>query len=709
MRGKKETKINRKRKEKQSFDKGEKALVKDAKENIPLHHSIAIRLITAFLIPVLGVLFLGVMSYNKASNAIVDTYKESVQQTANTMQQYINLVITSEQDEFKNYLSASDLKKYFFGTLDEQGEKELRDSYQTKLRNKLAVDSKIEGVYILGNEGRTIDGKGKTWEHDLYNDYIATEQGALPGATEKSWFYFGVDQEVDQALDMNIASYGLRIVKKLKDQKAILMINFSDEYIRNAMKSLNPGEGGYVALITEQDGYEFYAEEKNTSSKSRIYGTKFYNNALSGKQSSGNQMVEYNGKQYMFVYSKLTTGNLMLTALIPSDRLLEQSSGIKQLTTILVIFCIILALALGIIISKQMTGTIKYILRQLRKVANGDLTIHLIAKRRDEFALLCDGINDTVEHVKSLITDVNDVSTQVSTAAERVASTSGTFMATSQNIQNAVIEIEKGVQKLDSNSDNCMSQMDSLSDKIINVSSNADEIGKLTNATSQTIASGICSVQSLTKSAYSTAEITRSVIDSIEELEGKSKSIGHIVSAINDIAEQTNLLSLNASIEAARAGEVGRGFSVVAEEIRKLADQCLTSAAQISVIVNEIVGKTGEVVKIAKQAETVVETQSAVVEDTTNSFRQIDQLAEQLVQALETISNNVQEIGGARNETMNAIASISDASTKTAACSDSVHTATGTQIAAIKELNEASQSLTAKAENLIEALGTFQI
>lgn len=75
-------------------------------------------------------------------------------------------------------------------------------------------------------------------------------------------------------------------------------------------------------------------------------------------------MITFNGKSYMFVYSKLSAGDLMVTALIPSDRLLEQSSGIKQLTTVLVIVCMIIALALGLFLSSQMTGTIKYILRQ---------------------------------------------------------------------------------------------------------------------------------------------------------------------------------------------------------------------------------------------------------------------------------------------------------------------------------------------------------
>ena len=93
-------------------------------------------------------------------------------------------------------------------------------------------------------------------------------------------------------------------------------------------------------------------------------------------------------------------------------------------------------------------------------------------------------------------------------------------------------------------------------------------------------------------------------------------------------------------------------------------------------------------VNIARQAEDAVSSQSSVVEDTTNSFKQIDQLVAQLIQALQTISNNVQEMNGARNETLSAIESISDASTQTAECSSSVHSAAGTQLDAIKNLDD---------------------
>lgn len=681
---------------------------KREKSEIPFYRSIAMRLIMAFLLPVIGVLALGLISYRTASNAIVNTYKNSVQQTTDTMQRYVDLIVGSEKDEFKIYLTEGILKKYFSGLMDEMEENETRNTYQSELRNKVALDNKIQSVYFLADDRRTINAKVGVVTENLYTAYKETEQGKKVAESATEWFYFGQDDDADAVIGLGDSKYCVRIAKKMNEQPAIMVINISASFVRSTMLSLDPGKGGYVAMITS-DGKEFYADEKTRPDRTLMYGTDFYKKALASKEQTGNQMIRLNGEEYLFVYSKLDSGGIMMTALIPSARLIEKSADIKQMTVILTVICVLLALGLGTLISRQMIGTIQYILRQLRKVSKGNLTVTLKGKHKDEFGLLCEGVNDTVDHMKSLIKDVNAVSEQVGVAAVRLSQTSSTFLETSQNIQNTVLEIENGVNKLDSGSDDCLSQMDSLSGKITNVSSNTGELEKLTEETGKTISVGIASVQSLTRSSETTANITRDVIQSIQELEEKSKAISNIVSVINDIAEQTNLLSLNASIEAARAGEAGRGFSVVAEEIRKLADQCLTSSAQISDIVDEIVNKTGEVVSIAKQAETAVTSQADVVEDTTESFRQIDKLVAQLIQALDIISQNVQEMDGARNETLTAIESISSASSQTAECSSSVHAAAGTQMDAVKNLEEASRSLTAKAESLLDALSSFQV
>lgn len=681
---------------------------KKEKRSVPVGRGIAFKLISSFLIPVVGIVILGTVSYQKASSALIANYQNSVEQTVDMMQQYISLILSSEKDEFKTYLTDSDMTGYIAGAISADNEGSTRRDFQGKFRNKLAMDSKLASVMILLDNDRTIDKSDSQIAGDLYSAYGATEQGSYVIENGAVWHVFGKNEEADASVTVDTGDYALRIAKRMGEQKGVMLINISSTYIKNALESLDPGEGGYVTLITS-DGREFYGNEETAPENALVYGTDFYNAIMEGEDISGNMTISTNGQKYIVVYSKLSVGNVLAVGLIPEKNLLSQSDDIKKLSMVLTVAFAAIALLLGGLLSKSMSGTIQYILRQLRKVSQGDLTVHLTSKRKDELGLLCVGINDTVTHVKALIQDVNEVSTKLKDSAAYVSQAAGTFVETSQDIQNAVSEIEIGVNKLDSGSEDCLNQMDSLSDKITNVSDNTDEIGKLTSSTGYTINSGIESVQGLTESAKSTTEITQNVIRAIGELEDKSKSINKIVSAINDIAEQTNLLSLNASIEAARAGEAGKGFAVVAEEIRKLSDQCLDSAGQISDIVNEIVRQTEDVVGIAQQAAAVVSTQSGAVEDTTQSFKMIDKQVESLLKALATISNNVADMNSSRAETLEAIESISAVSAETAACSTTVYASAGSQLDAVKDLDKAAQELHDRSEMLAEILSTFTV
>ena len=683
---------------------------KHAKEKVEVgfFRSIRFRLIAAFLVPVIAIIILGGASYKKASDAIVNSYKESTEQTVDMMQQYIDLVITSEKDEFKTYLTEDDLTKYYSGIADAETGANINYDYVTKLRNKMALDTKLKSVYFLADDGKSINITSTPVSADAYSSYITSVQGDIINNDRYNWYVFGQDADADMAGNLESGNYALRLARRMNDMKSIMLVNVDANFTRRAMASLDPGEGGYVVMVTS-DGKEFYSDETISFDTPLVYGTEFYQNALESEENSGNSIISINGESYLFVYSKLSIGNVIVTALIPEANMLATTADIKDLCFILTLFAAVVALLLGTLISKSMSGTIQYILRQLRKVSKGDLTVHLIPKKKDEFGMLCEGINDTVNHVKALIQDVNEVSAKVKDSAEYVSQAAGTFVETSQDIQNAVSEIEIGVNKLDSGSEDCLNQMDSLSDKITNVSDNTDEIGKLTSSTGYTINSGIESVQGLTESAKSTTEITQNVIRAIGELEDKSKSINKIVSAINDIAEQTNLLSLNASIEAARAGEAGKGFAVVAEEIRKLSDQCLDSAGQISDIVNEIVRQTEDVVGIAQQAAAVVSTQTGAVEETTQSFKMIDKQVESLLKALATISNNVADMNSSRAETLEAIESISAVSAETAACSTTVYSSASSQLDAVKDLDKAAQELHDRSEMLAEILSTFTV
>ena len=676
------------------------------KKELPFYKTIAMKLILGFLVPVAGIVILGLVSYNKSSYAIVSKYKESVEQTINMMQQCIGLAVSSEEDEFKRYLTDTEMQKYISGMYTDSEEKSQKKKVTDEVNTKTVVDEKVSGIVFLAEGGKSISDNTNPVNSAGYSEYVETQQGQKMAADSTDWLIFGQDKEADEVLGLDSSTYSIRLVKNYNAQKGAILIDMDASYLRKVMESLNPGTGGYTVLVTS-DGQEFYGQEDNIPDSTMIYDTGFYKEALSTEDETFSTMTEINGKKYLFLSSRIPEKDALLCALVPEENIMAEAAQIRTLTVILSICFAVVALILGVMIAQNMSGTIHYILRKLRKVADGDLTIHLTTRKQDEFGLLCEGINHTVEHVKELIVHVNEVSNQLNEAAGYVNEASGTFLKTSQNIQEAVECIETGVNKLDNGAENCLTQMDALSGKIADVSLHAQEISNLTSSAGTTIESGIQSVQGLTSSAESTVEITRSVLDAIEELEERSRAINEIVAAINQIAEQTNLLSLNAFIEAARAQEAGKGFAVVAEEIRKLSDQCLVSAGQISDIVAEIVAKTGEVAEIARKAEEIVSTQSGAVEETTQSFRQIDTQVASLLIALDTISNNVSEMDSSRSETLEAIEGISEVSGETAECSVKVYESADSQLGAVKELKEASVNLRERASRLIETLGKF--
>ena len=703
-------KAERTKKIRQKADKAKTGNAKKDKIEVPFFSSIRFRLIGSFLIPVICIIILGVASYRKTSEAIIDSYKKSSEQTIDMMQQYISLIITNQKNNFKNNLNSQEMISYARQIGDDKTLRSLKTTFEDMIHSRMMMDEAIGNIYFLLDEDRSITNPGLAAPpEDAVTVYRGTAQGEEVLTDAMNWHTYGQSPETDAALNIDSSSYAIRIARALPNKtQGVMLINIKAATIRDALQSLDPGENGCVALIG-QDGSEFYSDPEFVPEGRLIYDTEFFRNIADSQESIGNQMVTLSGKSYLFVYSKLEADASTIVALIPSGVLLAETKDIERLSIVLTVVSALIAMVLGTLISGSMSATIQYILRQLRKVSKGDLTVHLTAKSKNEFGLLCDGVNNTVAHVRDLITSVTEVGVQLNEAAADVSRASETFMTTSHDIQKAVSEISSGVNELDAGSENCLGQMDLLSGKIANVSHNAGEIERLASSTGDTIRTGMESVQGLTESAASTTEITDRVIESIEVLAGKSASIKEIVSAIDEIAEQTNLLSLNASIEAARAGEAGRGFSVVAEEIRRLSDESSSSAGQIASIINEIVQKTGEVAAIAKQAKETVSGQSGAVDQTTESFRQIDQQVEALLGSLATISSNVQEMNTSRSHTLEAIEGISSVSAQTASHSSAVYTTADMQLNAVLELEKESQQLRQKSDQLVEILSTFQV
>lgn len=675
---------------------------------------IQLKLILAFMIPVCCIVFLGIVSYKKASTGIIQNYENSIMQTLDMTGQYYTFAFDSFKSDLEVFYQDKEIQDFYMNKLSVNPTKE-NQVYKTKfdsLKRKTYSDDFIDNMYIISDQNDNML-TTKATGTNMFTAYMATKQGTLIGTNTSDYYFFGADPETDQLLASKSDTYAIRIANQFASKKAILIADINRNKFMETLSRLSLSEHSLLGIVTS-DGIELMpkAQQKQDSQSSTqlIFSDKdFYQTAITSDQTLAYQSVTYKNEPYMFAYSKIGKTGVMICALIPQSDIIEKASEIKVITIIIVIITSIIAVLIGSLVSTYITRTIRNIASHLKKAAKGDLTVSITTKSKDEFSYLARDISDMIFNMKNLIQEVKSVGEEVYSAADQVTASSNTFVNTAVNIKTNISEIEAGVTQLDENSADCLNQMDSLSQKISLVNENTAEIGVISNSTVQAIDQGIHTMGALNEKSKSTAQITGQVIETIKLLQSKSKSVGQIIDVMNDIARQTNLLSLNASIESARAGSYGAGFAVVAEEIRKLADQSLNSAEQIRSIIGEINNYTNEVVKTAKEAEHVVMEQEEVVSDTTASFNLMNQQIKKLMDELTSIQSNVDNIEHARSATLNAIESISAVSEETTACSLTVGTTAENQLNAVTELDAAANHLLKRAKDLENAINRFKI
>ena len=669
-------------------------MTKNTKKNpIPLWKRIRFKLIFAFLIPVVFIIVLGFVSYQKATTQIIATYRDSVDQTVSMMNQYLTLSFDTVQSNYKGYMNEDTLKQYLNGLYDNDATTlyNTPNTYEDTFIKAVTTDALLSNIYVLSDKERTIS-TTKTKETGLLSAYLESSQGQILSADRAKYYLFGNQSEVDAKLGTDSSKYSVRLARYFSNAPAILIIDFKPSVLDTSLSSLDGGEGSLVGFVT-CDGTEYLSSRSDAAAENTFVGKSYVDEAFASEEDNGSSYVEEVGAEYLFLYSK--------------ENIIGQTAEIKNVSLILVIAASAVAILLGSLLAGQYGGSIYYFIRRLKKVSDGDLTIEVHSKRNDEFQLLAEGICDMIAHMKKLVSGLKDVNEELSQAATDMSAASSHFLATSQDIQNQVGEMRQGIEKLDESSEDCLQQMDSLSDTIGSVSSHSDQISALATGTTAAIHTGIESVEHLKENTSSTMQITSNIVDTIGRLNEKSKAIGSITEAINEIAEQTNLLSLNASIEAARAGESGRGFAVVAQEIQKLADQSLHSSGEISRIIEEIEITTDEATQVARQAEGIVADQNQSVGSTTDSFREIDSKVTELLKFLQQINAGVSEMEHQRTTTLSAISGISAVSAETAAGSSNVQTAAEKQLQAIQDLDKATSALAARSEELTTILEGF--
>lgn len=678
--------------------------------------TIRLKLMTAFMVPIACIIILGVVSFKVASVAIVSNYEKSALQTIYMTGEYLRFGLSSVEASSVQYVNDNTITK-FFSNLYKDDKSEYNTQYKyikSILAAKQISDEFIGDVYIISDDVKTISTK-TPFDSGIYGGFIQTEIGAYLKANRIKVAWVGANEYLDEKLKTVSKDYSMRLIRSLTNAQGMLVIDVSVDSVKDILTGLDFDKSGFLAVVTA-DGKEITADEsltdkstKDGSMKAAFSGEEFYQKASTSEELSGSEYIDYKGNTYLFMYSKIGETGAMVCALIPKSTIISQADNIKKVTILIAIFAIIIAAAIAFAISQGITKTIKGIILRLREAAKGDLTVKFNTKRKDEFQILIEEIQSTFSNMRNLIVHVNGLSAEVSSSSDNVTKTSEVFLKSTKEISASMQEIEQGIYQQAKDAEECLIQMDKLSQRIVLVSDNTKEISQITDKTKLSIEEGTITTDKLNSQTQSTIEIATDIIYDIEKLEEKSLSISKIVNVINEIANQTNLLSLNASIEAARAGEYGRGFAVVASEIRKLAEQSQMSVNDIKKIIESIQGDTKKVAETAKKVGSVLNLQINAVKNTTASYNNISDSVEKLMVYLNYITQNVGNIEEARISTLGAIENISAVLEEVAASSNTVNQTSNDQLTSVKTLNEEAGILNKNAEILVQEVNKFKV
>ena len=251
--------------------------------------------------------------------------------------------------------------------------------------------------------------------------------------------------------------------------------------------------------------------------------------------------------------------------------------------------------------------------------------------------------------------------------------------------------------------------VENISDKINIVSENTKLVSTLTDNAKTSANAGEDAIEKAINQMKIIEEKTTETSTIISELEEKSIKIGQILDTIKSISEQTNLLALNAAIESARAGEAGRGFSVVADEIRKLAEQSQESTKEIATIISDVQSKTNNAVSVMNENSKEVDTGAKVVNIAGTSFHEILQMIREIANQIHEISNSISEINTGTKDSVSSVNNIQNISMKIADESQTISAAAEEQLASVEEIASSSKLLSKMSEDLQIVISRFKI
>lgn len=493
----------------------------------------------------------------------------------------------------------------------------------------------------------------------------------------------GVDQSQRQSAMIDLYYPTMASLQDLNDD---LQIAFKDPYLKAKI------EDAYL---------EF---EKNTNAHFFYLG-KLSEQGISDE--SADQYVEIASatidSAFAFYDVSLQTVKELETK--QEDQLSKQTLFVFLTGIVIVLLAVYIFIGLFLAIK----NSVRQLETSTKAVADGDLTTTISLNTRDEMHRIEVSFNEMVGSLNGLVKEISTSAESLAASSEELNASAEETTASVEHVTSSVSEMTNNVEVQTTGINGTTEALDEMSTGIERIAENSNRVSQLTREAMDYAQDGNHSVE---QSMNQMATIQQTVEHSsamIRDLNNRSKEIDSIISVITNISDQTNLLALNAAIEAARAGEHGKGFAVVADEVRKLAEQSRESATQIAGLIQAIQKDTINSVTIMERVNQDVAVGIETTEDTAHKFARILHSMETLSPEMEEISSTAIEFSAQTEQivaTMNEMKIVAD---RNLAASTGVASSTEEQLATMEEITASAMTLSEMADTLQQLVIRFKL
>ena len=389
------------------------------------------------------------------------------------------------------------------------------------------------------------------------------------------------------------------------------------------------------------------------------------------------------------------------------QRIAEVSS---KLIIAIAVFTIIFATILAAFITRSITRPIKRLVKATSIIAEGDLTqADVEVKLNDEIKDLATAFNKMKSNLHTLIQSVSANVEQTSAAAQQLTASTEEVAIAAMDAAKRTEGLAEGANQSAASGQESAIAMDETAQAVLKIAETTQDLNTIAMDTQDMAAVGEKALQTAEQQMTVIQQSSTETSDRIQQLSKQSAEIESIVKVITNITEQTNLLALNAAIEAARAGEHGKGFAVVADEVRKLAEESKASAHQI-------VGLTSLIQKDTKEVEQAVLTTAQKVTDGVSSIQHAQVSFDTIMKAIQDMTNQIQEVSASTEEVSASTEEVAASINEIARLASQAYTASADiaatseeQAATVQEISAVAKLLSDGASNVQQEVNKFKI